>query len=126
MHCWVDLVDADQLCIQPIDLLHPMRVHTIIFAFMSTIAISEATEAMPFKKMSEVMQVKKLSEFAVIPTRGSQYAAGKKALIIIRLSYLRSMWGSYYVYSETMIVAFIQVTEWTYNMWKDELCVSSP
>ena len=68
-----------------------MRVHTIIFAFMSTIAISEATEAMPFKKMSEVMQVKKLTEFAVIPTRGSQYAAGKKALIIIRLSYLRSM-----------------------------------
>ena len=26
--------------------------------------------------MSEVMQVKKLSEFAIIPTRGSKYAAG--------------------------------------------------
>jgi hypothetical protein len=29
-----------------------------------------------FITMSEVMQVKKLSEFATIPTRGSKYAAG--------------------------------------------------
>ena len=47
---------------------------------MSTITTTEATEAMPFKKLSEVMQVKKLSEFAVIPTRGSQYAAGNDTL----------------------------------------------
>ena len=47
---------------------------------MSTIATTSAIEAMPFKKMTEVMQVKKLSEFAVIPTRGSQYAAGNDTL----------------------------------------------
>lgn len=42
---------------------------------MSSLA-ANPTEAMSFKKISEVMQVKKLSEFAVMPTRGSEYAAG--------------------------------------------------
>jgi hypothetical protein len=55
-----------------------MRTHlSLLSAFMSLIASSEPAEAMNFKKASEIMQVKKLSEFAVIPTRGSQYAAGK-------------------------------------------------
>ena len=57
-----------------------MRTCNYLFLLMSTIATTSATEAMPFKKMTEVMQVKKLSEFAVIPTRGSQYAAGNEVL----------------------------------------------
>lgn len=35
-----------------------------------------SSSEIPMKKLSEVMEVKKLSEFAIIPTRGSQYAAG--------------------------------------------------
>ena len=55
-----------------------MRTHlSLLSALMSLVASSEPAEAMNFKKASEIMQVKKLSEFAVIPTRGSQYAAGK-------------------------------------------------
>ena len=58
-----------------------MRIYTTAIAIMSTIAAAESSE-MPFKKMTEIMQVKKLSEFAVIPTRGSLYAAGNICLFI--------------------------------------------
>ena len=35
--------------------------------------------ALAAKKMAaEVMQVKKITEFAIIPTRGSKYAAGNR------------------------------------------------
>lgn len=37
------------------------------------------------KKSSEIMQVKRLSENAVLPTRGSVYAAGKLRLSCVNL-----------------------------------------
>ena len=43
---------------------------------MSITIPAESSESKPLKKISEIMQVKKLSEFAIIPTRGSKYAAG--------------------------------------------------
>ena len=33
-------------------------------------------DILPAKKFSEIMQVKKLSENAILPSRGSEYAAG--------------------------------------------------
>ena len=53
-----------------------MRFYCTAFAIVSMLAAHESSESSPIKKMSEIMQVKKLSEFAIIPTRGSQYAAG--------------------------------------------------
>ena len=48
---------------------------------MSAITSSIASELLPsLKKMSEVMQVKKLSENAILPSRGSEYAAGMSTL----------------------------------------------
>ena len=47
-----------------------------IALIMSAIATSSASELPSLKKMSEVMQVKRLSENAVLPTRGSEFAAG--------------------------------------------------
>lgn len=48
------------------------------FIIMSALTTTEASasEFPSLKKMSEVMQVKRLSENAILPTRGSEYAAG--------------------------------------------------
>ena len=43
---------------------------------MSALTTTEGSELPSLKKMSEVMQVKRLSENAILPTRGSEYAAG--------------------------------------------------
>ena len=50
---------------------------------MSAITTSAASELPSLKKMSEVMQVKKLSENAILPTRGSEFAAGRSLLTLI-------------------------------------------
>jgi hypothetical protein len=50
------------------------KIFTTLIAVMTT--FSASSSEIPMKKLTEVMEVKKLSEFAIIPTRGSQYAAG--------------------------------------------------
>ena len=55
-----------------------MLLSSIIKAAILSIVLSAAAvdSFKSFITMSEVMQVKKLSEFAIIPSRGSKYAAG--------------------------------------------------
>ena len=54
----------------------------ILAWIMSAITTSIASELPSLKKMSEVMQVKRLSENAVLPTRGSEYAAGNSLVTV--------------------------------------------
>lgn len=51
--------------------LYSLRIILIFYIFLSNYIIPVNT-----LKMSEIMQVKKLSEFAILPVRGSKYAAG--------------------------------------------------
>ena len=59
---------------------------------MSALTTSEASasELPSLKKMSEVMQVKRLSENAILPTRGSEYAAG-----ILRMTMIMCIGNSF-------------------------------
>ena len=60
------------------------RVYFIFFSLMASLTSSSTTSAAAepsFKKASEVMQVKRLSENAVLPTRGSVYAAGSYCVL---------------------------------------------
>jgi dUTP pyrophosphatase len=58
--------------------MHFARPLAVMASLMSTnIASSTAAESGPaFKKASEILQIKRLSENAILPTRGSVYAAG--------------------------------------------------
>ena len=53
-----------------------MNLILLLLFIMSVITPTASSDSNSLKKMSEIMQVKKLSEFAIIPTRGSKYAAG--------------------------------------------------
>jgi hypothetical protein len=63
------------------------KIFTTLIAIMTT--FSASSSEIPMKKLSEVMEVKKLSEFAVIPTRGSQYAAGLLIIMFKSVSFHR-------------------------------------
>lgn len=50
-----------------------MRLLPILFCF------SQSINSLKMSAVKEMMQVKRLSEFAIIPSRGSVFAAGKQA-----------------------------------------------
>jgi hypothetical protein len=55
-------------------MLLPLIIKSAILCIVISAAAVDSLKS--FVTMAEVMQVKKLSEFAIIPTRGSKYAAG--------------------------------------------------